>query len=307
MKRTNKLIIALIVIVALAISLLFVALSGNTSPPFIPTPSPSHFVPHPNDVYLELIVTDGTIFARTNADTSTNDFFVVWEVDAGQLRTSRQANYAAIGGLQSRETYRIAITRVSRDSSSSYSYAYIQWCALDVDGYEYSTASLRAYLVQGGVRNNRLSFDRGSGMSFFSIHDIELPRIWMTSSDITIATNENGHVELNSTLRRFGNPVRANGDTDWFEIYMTSNWFTRTYRYRTGKELSENDIIVWHSTREYYIRSTPASLFMLADSFLVSDTEHFFPWGHFIVDQTQLKSDMNSCILIVKTLLHITH
>jgi len=125
------------------------------------------------------------------------------------------------------------------------------------------------------------------------IRSLRLPSIWATPTEITIQQDQNRNIEEAPTPRLFGNPVRANGDTDWEEIFMASIWNGRTYRYRTGRVLGAYDVIAWHSNREYFFNQSPPSLFLtvIYDIMQRSGVRPLFPRISFIssVDTIQFE------------------
>ncbi len=101
----------------------------------------------------------------------------------------------------------------------------IEWNQKDLDGYEYSTATIRAVLY---VKDEENEYD-------ISNYIIE-KTITVTVEDSKVVKTQN---------RYFSNPIRKDEDEHWSQIYCVEE---NVYRYRTGEKTKEDYVLCWQTT-----------------------------------------------------------
>ena len=160
---------------------------------------------------ISIVVNEnGTISLKHNLDH--NKYTVVWETDAGNITP-----------VEDNDDY-------SYQPENQY-YAYTNlndasiWSKTDADGYEYTAATIRANVFEYG--NYNTGYNRCSDKYYMD--EISLQKVDDTVRQIS--------------KRKFGNPVRADGETNWQQIITIDKQMSYiTLRYRSGESMDSKEI-----------------------------------------------------------------
>ena len=135
-----------------------------------------------------------------------DELMILWETDAGNIsivEDENKLNYFTYGNMDEK----------------------IIWDSKDADGNEYEVATVRAILYEKTEEKS----------TYFIAEAAAEVQISVTYKDGKIVKAED---------RMFSNPVRKNSDTNWSQIYVIDeNEDLITYRYRTGKEIPEDEYL----------------------------------------------------------------
>ena len=151
--------------------------------------------------------------------------YILWETDAGNIKT---VNDNELFSEQSKlENNRWYYVNTSLNEN-------IIWDSEDIDGYEYSTATIRAVIYSYNKEDKKDQYYMGN---------------YVNEITITVTLN-NGKVIEAENERYFSNPIRKDETNDWSQIYLISEDENglQTYRYRTGKKIDDEVLILcWES------------------------------------------------------------
>ncbi len=141
-------------------------------------------------------------------------YTIIWETDAGRLDTVGDPLLFS----SSKEAYYLYTAPDGQ----------VLWSEEDADGHRYPTATIRAfyypYTYSPGGRNG--------------------DAVYIGSLTVTAQDGKTGK----APDRRFGNPVREGGGTDWSQIVVLDDQHHYcTLRYRTGRELGKNEVFGWQT------------------------------------------------------------
>lgn len=181
------------------------------------------FAPH-----AEIIIQGEEIRLKHNYNS--NHYTAIWECDAGTL------------SLKDTDSVYSGTT-----DSGYYLYAGINdavlWTPQDHDGFLYETATLKVHLFP---------FENGA---FEKVGEVT-----ENADTKTISLDEN--ILTLSPARTFGNPIRKDADDDWQQILVLDETpDSLILRYRCGKEISSDKMVVWNTNIpnlcNVYLASTP--------------------------------------------------
>lgn len=164
---------------------------------------------------------DGKLSVDYNYDDKDN-IYILWETDGGHINASYQPEEFVQQDQDKENSLKYFCYSHSGDTAV--------WEPEDADGNNYQTATVRAILYEKEESNP------------YSLEN------YVTEIQITL-TEKNGKIEK-SADRLFSNPVRADGNENWSQIYCikeTQDYCT--YRYRTGEKVDKDDILIlyWES------------------------------------------------------------
>ena len=161
---------------------------------------------------------DGYLYVETPMSGNTDKTYkLFWETDGGSL-----------------------ISETS-DTPAHHCYSNIgekvRWIPDDIENNKFTNATVKIHLYE------EIDYKLVDSRTILSI----------ATKNITLILNsETNTPEISDTLRIFGNPVRADGATDWSEIYKLyenkadgNNYVV--LRYRTGNTISSSDSICWET------------------------------------------------------------
>lgn len=151
--------------------------------------------------------------------------YVLWETDGGNIKPIENNSEFQEQNKQENNKWYYANTSIEEG---------VVWSSSDADGNEYTTATVRAIIY---------SYDKNSGNNQYYMGN------YVNEMTITV-TDKNGKIEKSENERYFSNPVRAEGDNNWSQIYSISEDEEGlvTYRYRTGQNIDDELLILsWES------------------------------------------------------------
>lgn len=158
---------------------------------------------------------NGRLYVKTNIDSE--NMYICWETDAGNIKP---AVMNADLRYQPDNAY-FCYTGANETAL---------WDIEDYDGHNYSIATIRVYLYK---------YRDGYPSKYYLEKTI-------SRSEITIE-KVGGTVKMLGK-RIFGNPVRADGQTEWSQIFpIYEHPSIVLLRYRTGTVIGKNDVIQWES------------------------------------------------------------
>ena len=157
----------------------------------------------------------GRLYVKTNIDPQ--GMCVYWETDAGSIKPAIYNNNLK---YQPDNAY---FCYTGGDETAL-------WDIKDYDGHDYSTATIRAYLYKPAESSTKYYLGKTIG-----------------SNEITVG--KVGRSVQVSGKRIFGNPVRADGQTEWSQLFQIYDHPSVVMlRYRTGAVVEKNNVIQWEST-----------------------------------------------------------
>lgn len=151
--------------------------------------------------------------------------YILWETDAGNIKAVEENELFS-------EQYKIKNNRWYYVNTSLNEN--IIWDNKDADGYEYSTATIKAVIYSYNKEDKKDQYYMGN---------------YVNEITITVTLND-GKVVKSEDERYFSNPIRKDEKNDWSQIYLISEDESglQTYRYRTGKKIEEEVLILcWES------------------------------------------------------------
>ncbi len=148
--------------------------------------------------------------------------YIMWETDGGNLTVSHDGSI------------------FSQNEQGYYGYTgsdeKVIWNPKDPAGCEFENATVRATLYEKNEKN------------------IYSPKNYVMDIQITLKMKDGIPVKTES--RVFGNPKKSGVSEDWAEIYCIQDTEkSKTYRYRTGRKISDDEILILCWQAEHSILS----------------------------------------------------
>lgn len=167
------------------------------------------------------VAADGTLSVDYNYDDK-EKVYILWETDGGHIAADNSS-----GEFKEQEQQKDTALGYFSYSHSSETAV---WGPEDADGNRYETATVRAVLYEKDADN---------------IYNLEN---YVTEVNVTL-TYKDGKIEK-AEDRLFSNPIREGSDGNWSQIYCIEETEEAiTYRYRTGQQIDEEEILIlcWQS------------------------------------------------------------
>lgn len=166
----------------------------------------------------------GEIFIQGFGKEKDETIYILWETDGGSIKPVSENKVFAAQNTNDNNKWYCVNTDISEG---------IKWDSADADGNEYDTATVRAVIYSYDSSKNKDPYYMGG---------------YLNEMTITV-TKTDGRVVKAEDNRYFSNPVRADSDSNWSQIYMVNEDENgKTYRFRTGKSIDDDMLIlIWES------------------------------------------------------------
>lgn len=187
------------------------------------------FLVRKQDTFLQIHVQeDGQLILDSPIDSNTADAYrIFWETDAGSLQGPQEAGYYCTSQIQQS----------------------IGWQPREQNGTLFSSATVRAFLFEVS------SYAPMEPQAFRKV----------ASAELTLSYDTDTNLILPALPRHFGNPIKADSDTNWQEIYPlyqqkseVANYII--LRYRTGNTIRPGDSICWETNAAPFSKATHSFL-----------------------------------------------
>lgn len=186
--------------------------------------------------YFESITKPAEIVVNENGEISIQGFetekdeiiYILWETDGGNIKPVKEN--PAFEDQNRKENNKWYYVNTAIDEG-------VVWNSKDADGYEYTTATVKAVIYSYNKEEKNNQYYMGN---------------YVNEMNITVTIKNNKIVKAEKE-RYFSNPIRKDEKNDWNQIYVIDEDENGnlTYRFRTGKEIKEEILILcWESDKE---------------------------------------------------------
>lgn len=177
----------------------------------------------------EIVVNEKGEISIQGFETEKNEIiYVLWETDAGNIKPVKENQVFKEQNEKKNNKWYYVNTAIDEA---------VAWDSKDADGYEYTTATVKAVIYSYNKEEKNNQYYMGN---------------YVNEMNITVTIKNNKIVKAEKE-RYFSNPIRKDDSDDWNQIYIIDEDENGniTYRFRTGSEIKEEILILcWEAEKE---------------------------------------------------------